>query len=333
MGARSDRQPERAGQRNLRFDGLRAHLPDWSGLDDVLLRRLRSHGDFDRWRQAVLSLPAPPASSVSFDDTVTVSAELPAAEVARLRNALQALHPWRKGPFSLYGVRIDSEWRSDFKWRRIAPHLDLEGLRILDIGCGNGYYGWRMLGAGAALVIGIDPSVLFCMQHRAINRFIGDDRNQVLPLELESLPEALSAGRFDAVFSMGVIYHRRDPLAHLRRMARCLVPGGAPQSSRASVSRALKHWFPMAATPGCATCGRFRHDNSSRTGCPNAAFRRSASRTTLSRPRPNNAQPTGCVSTRLPKRWTRPMRPAPWRGTRLRGAACLSHANPGQPVR
>lgn len=227
MGAQSDRQTERAGPRDLRFDGLRAHLPDWSGLDDVLLRKLRGHGDFDRWRHAVASLPDPPATSVSFDDTVTVSAELPAAAVARLRDALQALHPWRKGPFSLFGVRIDSEWRSDFKWRRIAPHLDLEGLRILDVGCGNGYYGWRMLGAGAALVIGIDPSVLYCMQHQAINRCIGDDRNQALPLGLESLPEALSAGRFDAVFSMGVIYHRRDPLAHLRRLARCLVPGGA----------------------------------------------------------------------------------------------------------
>ena len=196
----------------------------------MLFGKLCSHGEFDRWRQAVLSLPAPPASSVSLHDTVTVSAKLPAPEKVRLRDALQALHPWRKGPFSLYGVRIDSEWRSDFKWRRIAPHLDLKGLRILDIGCGNGYYGWRMLGAGAALVIGIDPSVLYCMQHQAINHLIGDERNQVLPLELESLPEALSAGRFDAVFSMGVIYHRRDPLAHLRRMARC--PGSRRRRNR-----------------------------------------------------------------------------------------------------
>ena len=251
MDAPSDRRAERANPQGLSFDGLHAHLPDWSGLDDVLFRNLRSHGDFDNWRQAVLALPARPASSISLEDTVTVSAELPASEQERLRDALQALHPWRKGPFSLFGVRIDAEWRSDLKWRRIASHLagirhqlpatdadalatevgdgcrlDLKGSRILDIGCGNGYYGWRMLGAGAALVIGIDPSVLTCMQHQAINRLIDDDRNQVLPLALESLPETLSAGRFDAVFSMGVIYHRRDPLGHLRRIAQCLVPGG-----------------------------------------------------------------------------------------------------------
>ena len=226
MAAPSDRRKERANRQGLSFDGLHAHLPDWSGLDDMLYRKLSSHGDFDKWRQAVLALPTRPASSISLEDTVTVSAELPASEQERLRNALQALHPWRKGPFSLFGVRIDAEWRCDLKWRRVALHLDLKGSRILDIGCGNGYYGWRMLGAGAALVVGIDPSVLTCMQHQAINRLIGDDRNQVLPLALESLPKTLSAGRFDAVFSMGVIYHRRDPLGHLRRIAQCLVPGG-----------------------------------------------------------------------------------------------------------
>ena len=227
MAARPDRQPAPNSPRDLSFDELRKHLPDWAGLANVLVRKLRSHGDFDRWRRAVLALPAPPASSASFDDTVTVSGELPEDDRNTLRAALAALHPWRKGPFSLFGVRIDSEWRSDVKWRRIAPHLDLKGLRVLDIGCGNGYYGWRMLGAGAALVIGIDPSVLSCMQHQAINRCIGDDRNQVLPLALEALPETYSTWRFDAVFSMGVIYHRRDPLEHLRRVARCLVPGGA----------------------------------------------------------------------------------------------------------
>ena len=208
------------------FDGLYAYLPDWSGLDDLLSRNLQNHGDFHKWRQAVESLPAACGQAVSIDDPVTVSGELPATGRERLRESLQALHPWRKGPFSLCGIHIDSEWRSDYKWRRVAPHIDLCGMRVLDVGCGNGYYGWRMLGAGARFVLGIDPTVLYGMQHRAINHFIGDNRNQVLPLKLESLPDTHSMGRFDAVFSMGVIYHRRDPLDHLRRLGRCLVPGG-----------------------------------------------------------------------------------------------------------
>ena len=208
------------------FDPLYAQLPDWSQLDSLLRRNLQAHGDFPKWYRAVRNLPAAAGATVAFDDTVTVDGALSAADKEALRRSLQMLHPWRKGPFRLFGVHIDSEWRSDYKWRRIAPHIDLRDKCVLDVGCGNGYYGWRMLGAGARLVVGIDPTVLYCMQHQAINRFVRDARNQVLPLALETLPEKLSNERFDAVFSMGVIYHRRNPLEHLRRLRQCLIPGG-----------------------------------------------------------------------------------------------------------
>ena len=208
------------------FDSLYAQLPDFSELDGLLQGNLHAHGDFEKWHRAVLNLPPVTGATVALGDTITVDGAPSTTDKQALRNSLQVLHPWRKGPFSLFGVPIDSEWRCDFKWQRIAPHIKLDGLRILDVGCGNGYYGWRMLGAGADLVVGIDATVLYGMQHRAISHCIGDDRNQVLPLALAALPEAYSAQRFDAVFSMGVIYHRRDPLDHLRRLGRCLVPGG-----------------------------------------------------------------------------------------------------------
>jgi tRNA (mo5U34)-methyltransferase len=141
-----------------------------------------------------------------------------------LRQTLMALHPWRKGPLCLGGVTIDSEWRSDWKWARIAPHIDLRGRRVLDIGCGNGYYGLRMLGAGARLVVGVDPTMLFVMQWLACRHFGGELPNFVLPQRVEDLPEG--AAGFDAVFSMGVLYHRRDPSSHLARLRSLLRPGG-----------------------------------------------------------------------------------------------------------
>jgi tRNA (mo5U34)-methyltransferase len=30
-----------------------------------------------------------------------------------MRQALMGLSPWRKGPFDLFGVHVDTEWRSD----------------------------------------------------------------------------------------------------------------------------------------------------------------------------------------------------------------------------
>ncbi len=187
----------------------------------------QAHGDMPRWRAALEALPTLVASRVEMTNTVTVQGTTTDAERAQLGRALAELRPWRKGPFSIFGVDIDTEWRSDWKWQRVAPHLgSLEGQRVLDVGCGNGYFGWRMLGAGARAVVGIDPTLLFCMQHQALTRYLPGACNAVLPLRLEDLDDLPQPAGFDTVFSMGVIYHRRDPAAHAARLFRQTRPGG-----------------------------------------------------------------------------------------------------------
>ena len=148
----------------------------------------------------------------------------PAKDQTEVHRNLQKLHPWRKGPLELAGVFIDTEWRSDRKWQRLAPHLDLEGQAVLDIGCGNGYFGLRMLGAGADLVLGIDPTLVFVMQWLAMHRLCPDLQNFVLPIGIEDMPGDVRA--FDSVFSMGVLYHRREAIGHLRQLKRFTRPGG-----------------------------------------------------------------------------------------------------------
>jgi tRNA (mo5U34)-methyltransferase len=171
--------------------------------------RLRpgAHGDLPRWLQALAVV------------------RQKRGDVAAVRDALLQLSPWRKGPFDLDGMRIDAEWRSDLKWTRILEGIDsLEGQRVLDVGCGNGYYALEMRTVGADLVVGIDPTVLFLVQFAAVQCFYEDPRVVVLPVRLEELP--LPARVFDTTFSMGVLYHRRSPIDHLRELRQTLKPGG-----------------------------------------------------------------------------------------------------------
>jgi tRNA (mo5U34)-methyltransferase len=161
--------------------------------------------------------------------------------------------PWRKGPYSLYGINIDTEWRSDWKWERVLPHLsDLTGRTILDVGCGSGYHMWRMIGAGAHLAVGIDPTQLFLCQFEAVRKLLGNDqRAHLLPLGIEQLP-ALEA--FDTVFSMGVLYHRRSPLDHLWQLKDQLAPGASWCWRRWwSKGMKIRCWFRATAMRRCAT--------------------------------------------------------------------------------
>lgn len=181
------------------------------------------HGKLAQWSNAVDELPACPVASLDLATGVKVGADISPRQRDGLKQQLLALSPWRKGPFDLFGLHLDTEWRSDWKWQRIAPHIDLQGKTILDVGCGNGYYMFRMLGAGSGFVLGIDPVALYVMQFKAINKYVNSSQLQLLPLSLEELPEMAV---FDTVFSMGVLYHRRLPQVHLQQLKNHLKPGG-----------------------------------------------------------------------------------------------------------
>jgi len=185
-------------------------LDEWADPIEALVRSRMSsatHGDFDRWQDILGKLP-------KFEE-----------DAGRLRTALLELAPWRKGPFEVGGVTIDAEWRSDLKWGRLADAVaPLDGRHILDVGCGNGYYALRMREAGAASVTGIDPTLLYVMQFLAVNYFKREPTVFVLPLRLHELPAA--ARKFDTTFSMGVLYHQRSPLDHLRLLRDTLRPNG-----------------------------------------------------------------------------------------------------------
>ncbi|WP_411704818.1 tRNA 5-methoxyuridine(34)/uridine 5-oxyacetic acid(34) synthase CmoB [Edaphovirga cremea] len=201
------------------LDTLPAQLSAW--------QRESLHGKFKLWFNTVEHLPTLTPDRLDLLHSVTASLDTPLTDGQRegVENLLRNLMPWRKGPFSLYDIEIDTEWRSDWKWDRVLPHISsLAGRMILDVGCGSGYHMWRMIGAGAHFAVGIDPMQLFLCQFEAVRKLLGgDQRAHLLPLGIEQLPELAA---FDTVFSMGVLYHRRSPLDHLYQLKNQLVSGG-----------------------------------------------------------------------------------------------------------
>ena len=177
------------------------------------------------WRRALCALPSLTVEAQALGATVGATGKCEPSAREVLHGALAALGPWRKGPFELFDVHIDAEWRSDWKWSRVAPHVaTLAGRRVLDVGCGNGYYLWRMAQAGASLVLGLDPSLTAFSQFMALKRYLHAPQVFMLPLASADLDRELAA--FDTVFSMGVLYHRRDPQTHLAELRRGLRTGG-----------------------------------------------------------------------------------------------------------
>ena len=188
-------------------------------------RALAGDGRVGAWQVALAALPTLTVEAQELGAIVRAAGACEPATRQVLHDALAALGPWRKGPFEIFGVHIDAEWRSDWKWARVAPHLTaLAGRRVLDVGCGNGYYLWRMADAGAGFVLGLDPALAAYGQFAALSRYLHAPQVFMLPLASADLDGRL--GVFDTVLSMGVLYHRRDAQAHLAELRQALRAGG-----------------------------------------------------------------------------------------------------------
>jgi len=220
------RDEERARlEATLMVSSLVDDMPEYLALFDQGWQKILKHGDLERWKGGFHALPDTCPSQVNLaEDTVAVESDKP-HNSEKIDHALKAMHPWRKGPFDVFGVHIDTEWRSDWKWQRVAPHITpLKGRTVLDVGCGSGYHMWRMLGMQADLVVGIDPTPLFSMHFATIKRYTPESKAFLLPVGIDDIPQ--DTGSFDSVFSMGILYHRKSPLDHLLQLKGLLSKGG-----------------------------------------------------------------------------------------------------------
>ena len=184
---------------------------------------------FLRYRTPFQAIQHLRASTCDFSGDVVrigTAEDLNADDRRLVDKILRIFMPWRKGPFSIFGIDIDAEWRSERKWNRIIPKLpDISGKVIADIGCNNGYYMFRMAAHQPEFVLGFEPYVQHHYTFNTLNTFAGQTRLQTELLGIEHLhlfPEC-----FDVIFCLGILYHRPSPLDALRDLHTALKPGGS----------------------------------------------------------------------------------------------------------
>jgi tRNA (mo5U34)-methyltransferase len=106
-----------------------------------------------------------------------------------------------------------------FKWLQIAPHIptDLQGWRVLDVGCNAGFYSFELARRGADVTaIDVDPHYLR-QAGWAAQRLGLQDRVRLRQMGVYEI--GTLQGRFDLVWFMGVFYHLRHPLLALDLLA------------------------------------------------------------------------------------------------------------------
>lgn len=163
--------------------------------------------------------------SAEFGDCVSLRLEN-FKESQEIEQLAMDLRPWRKGPFCIDELFIDSEWQSFVKFNALLPFFDAKDKRIADVGCNNGYYMFHLNALGAKQVVGFDPSRLFAAQFAFINHFLRTN----ISFELQGVADlpsyASKHGAFDLIFCLGVLYHRTDPISTLKQLKASLSKDG-----------------------------------------------------------------------------------------------------------
>jgi len=183
--------------------------------------------DFEDIARCLSELPSFKSKAVKVDEaalTIGDPSELTIDQHAAWLSIATRMKPWKKGPLNVFGVEIDTEWRSDLKWGRMVPYLPpLKDKVICDLGCGNGYFMYRMLSHDPKLVVGIDPNVHAWMEFKIFQRFAQDDRLRFEFMRGDAM--TMFTGMFDVVFCLGVLYHTNDPVGMLRDIYTSMTKG------------------------------------------------------------------------------------------------------------
>jgi SAM-dependent methyltransferase len=118
-------------------------------------------------------------------------------------------------PRSVGGLASAPEWHA---LRAMLP--DVRGLRVVDLGCGFGWFCRWAREQGATEVLGIDLSEKMLARARSVT-----SDSAITYLQADLATHELPAGRFDLAYSSLAIHYLQDVTRFFSEVRRALVPG------------------------------------------------------------------------------------------------------------
>jgi tRNA (mo5U34)-methyltransferase len=192
------------------------------------------HSEFAKFRRTYESInPDRPHESlnVRYDDTDARFRKFveraDSSTLAFVDQVLPHLGLFLHGPFPLPGRRVTtSAWdcRGKYGAYQAAGVLpNIAGSRVLDIGCNAGYDSFLMSSLGAVEVVGMEPHGFY---HQAcfLNAVYDMPGLSFVNLGWEDLHPRYFSG-FDFVNCQGLIYHVKEPMLLIEKLASIMRPG------------------------------------------------------------------------------------------------------------
>ena len=122
-----------------------------------------------------------------------------------------------------YAKKVDtSPWNAHYERPAVVSLLpDLKGAKVLDVGCGSGWYAEYLLSRGAVVTaFDLDPDFVALTQSRV------GEHAQVLQADLAKPLDFAADGEFDVVLCPLVLHYLKDWKSALHEFYRILKPHG-----------------------------------------------------------------------------------------------------------
>lgn len=136
--------------------------------------------------------------------------------------------------------------------QRLSGRQDLAGCSFIDIGCGSGLHALAAMRLGASNIVGldIDPESIDAARE-TMQRFAMDEPYRIEVCSVFDLtPDRF--GKFDIVYSWGVLHHTGDMYEAVAKAADLVSPSGEfyvalyKKTMFCSMWRAIKRWYSGA---------------------------------------------------------------------------------------